>query len=69
MITAVSNWWQLAVVTGNCKRSTDTWLPEGDDGTFKAFCTLWAQCTLVRIHKKVEKFGIHEYQKIWYAKS
>ena len=25
--------------------------------------------TLVRIHKKVEKFGIHEYQKIWYAKS
>ena len=24
---------------------------------------------LVRFHKKVEKFGIHEYQKIWYAKS
>ena len=24
---------------------------------------------IVRIHKKVEKFGIHEYQKIWYAKS
>ena len=25
--------------------------------------------TIVRIQEKVEKFGIHEYQKIWYAKS
>ena len=24
---------------------------------------------LVRIHKKIKKFGIHEYQKIWYSKS
>ena len=25
--------------------------------------------TEVRIHKKIKKFGIHEYQKIWYSKS
>ena len=24
---------------------------------------------VVRIHKEVEEFGIHEYQKIWYRKS